>query len=80
MGVMLLLQLEQKLHEIQIELENLVREKKELQEHFQMAVKERRMVEILLAEFEEEHDMAIAKIEKLEGKVNSFSVTICMME
>ncbi|QCD90949.1 hypothetical protein DEO72_LG4g1911 [Vigna unguiculata] len=62
-------QLEQKLHEIQIELENLVREKKELQEHFQMAVKERRMVEILLAEFEEEHDMAIAKIEKLEGKL-----------
>ncbi|XP_027913057.1 uncharacterized protein LOC114173053 isoform X3 [Vigna unguiculata] len=69
MGVMLLLQLEQKLHEIQIELENLVREKKELQEHFQMAVKERRMVEILLAEIEEEHDMAIAKIEKLEGKL-----------
>ncbi|XP_027913056.1 uncharacterized protein LOC114173053 isoform X2 [Vigna unguiculata] len=62
-------QLEQKLHEIQIELENLVREKKELQEHFQMAVKERRMVEILLAEIEEEHDMAIAKIEKLEGKL-----------
>ncbi|WVZ13035.1 hypothetical protein V8G54_017565 [Vigna mungo] len=62
-------QLEQKLHEMQIELENLVREKKELQEHFQMVVKERRMVEILLAEIEEEHDMAIAKIEKLEGKL-----------
>lgn len=48
-----------------------MREKKELEEHFQMVVKERRMVEILLAEIEEEHDMAIAKIEKLEGKVNN---------
>ncbi|XP_014520165.1 uncharacterized protein LOC106777153 isoform X1 [Vigna radiata var. radiata] len=62
-------ELEQKLQEMQIELENLVREKKELEEHFQMVVKERRMVEILLAEIEEEHDMAIAKIEKLEGKL-----------
>ncbi|TKY70180.1 alkylated DNA repair protein alkB [Spatholobus suberectus] len=62
-------QLEQKLHEMQIELEHLVWDKKELQEHFQMAVKERKMLEILLAELEEEHDMAIAKIEKLEGKL-----------
>ncbi|ESW30081.1 hypothetical protein PHAVU_002G123000 [Phaseolus vulgaris] len=62
-------QLEQKLHGMQIDLENLVRDKKKLQEHFQMAVKERRMMEILLAEIEEEHDMAIAKIEKLEGKL-----------
>ncbi|KAG5013706.1 hypothetical protein JHK86_025967 [Glycine max] len=62
-------QLEQKLHEMHIELENLVWDKKELQEHFQMAVKERKMMEILLAELEEEHDMAIANIEKLEGKL-----------
>ncbi|KAL5143350.1 hypothetical protein HKD37_09G026324 [Glycine soja] len=61
--------LEQKLHEMHIELENLVWDKKELQEHFQMAVKERKMMEILLAELEEEHDMAIANIEKLEGKL-----------
>ena len=31
------MQLEQKLHEMQIELENLVWDKKELQEHFKMA-------------------------------------------
>ncbi|RZC30091.1 hypothetical protein D0Y65_001621 [Glycine soja] len=63
-------QLEQKLHEMQIELENLVWDKKELQEHFKMAVKERKMMEMLLVELEEEHDMAIEKIEKLEGKTN----------
>ncbi|KAG5069547.1 hypothetical protein GLYMA_01G152500v4 [Glycine max] len=62
-------QLEQKLHEMQIELENLVWDKKELQEHFKMAVKERKMMEMLLVELEEEHDMAIEKIEKLEGKL-----------
>lgn len=44
-------------------------DQKELQEHFEMAVKERKMMELLLAELEEEHDMAIAKIEKLERKV-----------
>lgn len=76
---MLLLQLEQKLHGMQIDLENLVRDKKKLQEHFQMAVKERRMMEILLAEIEEEHDMAIAKIEKLEGKVNSLYPCTCVV-
>jgi len=70
------MQLEQKLHEMHIELENLVWDKKELQEHFQMAVKERKMMEILLAELEEEHDMAIANIEKLEGKVKFIS---CLM-
>ncbi|CAJ1930820.1 unnamed protein product [Sphenostylis stenocarpa] len=55
--------------ERQIELENLVRDKLKLQEHFQMAVKERKMMDVLLAELEEELDMAIAKIEKLEGKL-----------
>ncbi|KAK7407007.1 hypothetical protein VNO78_08646 [Psophocarpus tetragonolobus] len=62
-------QLEQKLHEMQIELEKLEWDNKEHQKHFQMAVKERKMMEILLAELEEEHDMAVAKIEKLEGKL-----------
>jgi len=76
---MLLLQLEQKLHEMQIELENVVRDKKKLQERFQMAVKERRMMEILLAEIEEENDKAIAKIEKLEGKVNSLYSFTCVV-
>lgn len=54
---------------MQIELENLQWDRKKLQEHFQMVVKECKMMELLLTELEEEHDMAIAKIEKLEGKV-----------
>ncbi|XP_027362509.1 uncharacterized protein LOC113870108 [Abrus precatorius] len=62
-------QLEEKLQQMQNELENLVWDQKELQEHIQMAVKERKMMELLLAELEEEHDMAIAKIEKLERKL-----------
>ena len=62
-------QLEQKLQQMQNDLENLMWDHKELQEHFQMAVKERRMMELLVAELEEEHDMAVAKIEKLERKV-----------
>ncbi|OIW10798.1 hypothetical protein TanjilG_27744 [Lupinus angustifolius] len=37
-------------------------------EHFQMVVKEHKMMELLVTELDEEHDMAIAKIEKLETK------------
>ncbi|KAI4327911.1 hypothetical protein L6164_020320 [Bauhinia variegata] len=66
-------QLEQLLGEMQNELEILVWEQKELQEHFQMAVKERKMMELVLAELEEEHDMAITKIEKLECKLRDIT-------
>ncbi|XP_045813742.1 uncharacterized protein LOC123907487 [Trifolium pratense] len=62
-------QLERKLHRMQNEMENLEWNQKKLQERFQMAVKECKMMEMLLAELEEEHDMAIAKIENLEGKL-----------
>jgi hypothetical protein len=55
---------------MQNEMENLEWNQKKLQERFQMAVKECKMMEMLLAELEEEHDIAIAKIENLEGKVN----------
>ncbi|XP_059664654.1 uncharacterized protein LOC132310502 [Cornus florida] len=61
--------LEMHLHEIQIELENLVCDRKELEERLQMAIKEHRMMEIMLAELEEEHDQAIIKIELLEGEL-----------
>ncbi|PNX93985.1 hypothetical protein L195_g017150 [Trifolium pratense] len=54
---------------MQNEMENLEWNQKKLQERFQMAVKECKMMEMLLAELEEEHDMAIAKIENLEGKL-----------
>lgn len=63
------MQLEQKLHQMQTEMANLEWSHKKLQERFQMAVKECKMMEMLLAELEEEHDMAIAKIENLERKV-----------
>lgn len=61
-------QLELYLHDTQIELENLVRDRKELQEHLQTTIKERKMMELILAELEEEYDKAIAKIEQLEGE------------
>lgn len=62
-------QLELYLHDTQIELENLVWDRKELQEHLQTTIKERKMMELILAELEEEYDKAIAKIEQLEGEV-----------
>ena len=65
-------QLELYLHDIQIDLENLLWDNKKLQEHLQTAIKERKMMELILAELEEEHDKAIAKIEQLEGEVQIF--------
>ncbi|AES95465.1 hypothetical protein MtrunA17_Chr5g0408321 [Medicago truncatula] len=62
-------QLEQQLHRMQTEMENLEWKQNKLQERFQMALKECKMMEMLLAELEEEHDMAVAKIENLEGKL-----------
>ncbi|KAM4073399.1 hypothetical protein ACB094_10G015400 [Castanea mollissima] len=61
-------QLELYLHDMQIDLENLLWDNKKLQEHLQTANKERKMMELILAELEEEHDKAIAKIERLEGE------------
>ncbi|XP_019420455.1 PREDICTED: uncharacterized protein LOC109330652 isoform X2 [Lupinus angustifolius] len=62
-------QLEQKLHQMHYKLESLIWDRKKLQEWFQMAVKECKMMELLFAELEEEHDMAIEKIKKLERKL-----------
>ncbi|MED6142926.1 hypothetical protein PIB30_002218 [Stylosanthes scabra] len=62
-------QLERKLQQMQMDLENLLQDYKELEEHLQIAVKERRMMELLVSELEEEQDMAVAKIEKLERKL-----------
>lgn len=57
------------LHDMRIKLENLLWDRKELQEHLQTAIKERKMMELILAELEEEHDKAISKLEQLEGEV-----------
>ena len=70
------MQLEQQLREMQSELECLVSDQKELQEHLLRVVKERKMMALVLTDLEEEHDMAIKKIEQLEGKVNMFSLCI----
>lgn len=64
------MQLEQQLHEMQLELETLVWDRKELEGHFQTAIKECKIMESMLAELEDENDKARAKIELLEGKVN----------
>lgn len=63
------MQLELYLHDMQIELENLVWDRKEMQEHLQRAIKEHKMMDLILAELEEEYDKAIAKTEQLEGEV-----------
>jgi len=73
------MQLERQLHRMQAEMENLEWKQNKLQERFQMAVKECKMMEMLLAELEEEHDMAIAKIENLEGKVNILYPCACLV-
>ncbi|KAA8528000.1 hypothetical protein F0562_035131 [Nyssa sinensis] len=62
--------LEMHLHEMQIELQNLVWNRKELEERLHMAIKEYRMMEVILAELEEEHDQAIVKIELLETELH----------
>ncbi|XVF13787.1 hypothetical protein REPUB_Repub08aG0237700 [Reevesia pubescens] len=61
--------LEQHLHEMQFELETLVWDRKELKDHLQAAVRERRIMESLLIELEEEHDKAVARIQLLEGEL-----------
>ncbi|KAL6957781.1 hypothetical protein U1Q18_048945 [Sarracenia purpurea var. burkii] len=60
--------LQMHLHELQIELENLAWNRKELQDRLQMAIKECRMMEAMLEEVEDEHDEAIVKIEILESE------------
>lgn len=64
------MQLDQQLSVMQNGLEILIWDQKELEEHLQLVVKERKMKELVLAELEDEHDIAIAKIEQLGGKVN----------
>lgn len=64
------MQLEQHLLDMQWELENLVWDRKELEDRLQIAVRECRIMESMLTELEDEHDNAMEKIEQLEGEVN----------
>lgn len=66
------MQFEMRINELQMALENLVWAKKKLDEQLKFAVNERRMVEALLVELEDEYDEAIRKMDLLEGEVISF--------
>ncbi|XP_052298419.1 uncharacterized protein LOC102615009 isoform X2 [Citrus sinensis] len=61
--------LEENLCEMQLELENLVWDRKILEDHLQAAIRERKILESMFAELEDEHDKAIEKIELLEREL-----------
>ncbi|KAK6116927.1 hypothetical protein DH2020_049302 [Rehmannia glutinosa] len=61
--------LEMQIYRLKNELENVLWDRKELEEKLHVAIKERKMMEMMLMELEEEHDEAIVKIELLEGEV-----------
>ncbi|XP_060207878.1 uncharacterized protein LOC132635483 isoform X2 [Lycium barbarum] len=60
--------LEMHLQELQTEFENLVWERKQLEKKIQLAINDKRILQAMLAELEDEHDEAIVKIEQLEGQ------------
>ncbi|GAB4857967.1 hypothetical protein Ancab_015872 [Ancistrocladus abbreviatus] len=61
--------MERHLQEMQIELENLVWDCKELEARLKIAVKEHHLMQSMLDELEDEHDKAITKLEQLEVEV-----------
>ncbi|KAL0447638.1 UNVERIFIED_CONTAM: hypothetical protein Slati_1891700 [Sesamum latifolium] len=61
--------MEIQLRRLRYELENALWDRKELEVKLHVAVKERRMMETMLMELEEEHDEAIVRIELLDGEV-----------
>ncbi|XP_019267269.1 PREDICTED: uncharacterized protein LOC109244604 isoform X2 [Nicotiana attenuata] len=60
--------LEMHLQQMQTEIENLVWERKEHKKRLQVAIKDKKIMQVMLAELEDEHDEAILKIEQLEGQ------------
>ncbi|GFQ06213.1 hypothetical protein PHJA_002765300 [Phtheirospermum japonicum] len=61
--------LEMKLRRLKNEFENVLWDKKDLEDKLHVADKERKMMKTMLIELEEEHDEAIVKIETLEEEV-----------
>ncbi|KAL0312322.1 UNVERIFIED_CONTAM: hypothetical protein Sradi_5631500 [Sesamum radiatum] len=61
--------LEMQVHRMKTELENTFWDRKELKERLQIAIRERKMMEVMLKELEGEHDEAIVKIELLLEEV-----------
>ncbi|XP_015083764.1 uncharacterized protein LOC107027106 isoform X1 [Solanum pennellii] len=63
--------LEMHLQEMQIEFENLVWERKQLEKKILVAIKDKKIMQAMLAELEDEHDDAIVKIEQLEDQLDN---------
>lgn len=66
---MLYTQLETQVRYMKSELESLFWDRKALQRRLQSAIKEHKMMELILEDFEAEHDKAVAKIELLRDEV-----------
>ena len=62
-------QLQAQVGELQDRVESLAWDRKELQEHIRIAIKENELMEMMLVELEEEHDEALHKIKLLETEV-----------
>ncbi|KAA0052260.1 uncharacterized protein E5676_scaffold113G00650 [Cucumis melo var. makuwa] len=66
------LQLQQYLQFLEIEFDNVLLERKELQKQFQAALKEHKMMELMLDELEMIHEKATNKIALLESEVMAY--------
>ncbi|KAL7609421.1 uncharacterized protein LOC111898515 isoform X1 [Lactuca sativa] len=64
-------QLQAQLSELQERLDSLAWDRRELQEHIRVAIKEHEMMELVLGELEEEHDVAIHRIQLLETELQN---------
>ncbi|KAL2517334.1 hypothetical protein Adt_13581 [Abeliophyllum distichum] len=61
--------LELQLHGVRTELESVLWDREELEERLYKAIKQHKMLEMMLEELEGEHDEAIVRIQLLEGEV-----------
>ena len=66
------MQLQQYLQFLEIEFDNVLLERKELQKQFQAALKEHKMMELMLDELEMIHEKATNKIALLESEVMAY--------
>jgi hypothetical protein len=66
-------QLERLIIQLQGHVERLICEKDQLEERLQLAQKDRRFVEKIFDEIEEEHEKALCRIDLLENEVRIFS-------
>ena len=66
------MQLQQFFQFLEIEFDNVLLERKELQKQFQAALKEHKMMELMLDELEMIHEKATNKIALLESEVMAY--------